>query len=214
MVDEFGQADVIGLSLRNERAQLPDIREHRRRSHQRQEKMARVRLLLFQLNEKSQEISDVHRRADQLIVAADPPITPEYKDDVRKALVDALADTSKHLDSLITDEQKYISELLNLHTAENRLIKRVEEFRSYIDSKVLWTRSAPRLAPGDFWRSGAAVGPGAGLQWLGRLVRLCGGLRVDNGSGDLAAACGGCRHMLQRRSRREVLPLAHRGAAA
>lgn len=157
MVDEFGQADVIGLSLRNERAQLPDIRQLRRRSQQRQEKMARVRLLLFQLNEKSLETSDVHRRADQLIESADPPIAPEYKDDINKALVEALADTRKHLDSLITDEQKYISELLNLQTAENRLIKRVEEFRSYIDSKVLWTRSAPQLAPNDFLRSGRAM---------------------------------------------------------
>ena len=58
---------------------------------------------------------------------------------------------------MITGEQKYISELLHVHTAENRMIKRVEEFRSYIDSKVLWTRSAPRLAPGDFWRSGGVL---------------------------------------------------------
>lgn len=157
MVDEFGQTDVIGLSLRNERAQLPDIREHRRRSQQRQEKMARVRLLVFQLNEKAQEISDVQARADRLIEAADPPVAPEYKDEVHKALVDALTDTRKHLDSLIPDQQKYFNELVKLDTEEIRLIQRAEEFRSYIEGKILWTRSAPQLSTDDIWRGGQAM---------------------------------------------------------
>jgi len=160
MVDEFGQTDVIGLSLRNERAQLPDIREHRSRSRQRQEKMARVRLLMFQLNAKAQEIGDVQARADQLIDAADPPVAPEYKDEVRKALIDALTDNRKLLDLLISDEQKYFNELVKLDTDENRLIQRAEEFRSYIDAKILWTRSAPQLATEDLWRSGKV------LAWL------------------------------------------------
>ena len=157
MVDEVGQTDVIGLFLRNARTQLPDIRQHRLQSRQRQATMTQVKLLQLQLTEKEMEVGDVQARADHLIKSTKPPIAPQYKDEVRKALVEALTDTRKSLNSLDSDEQKYFTDLANLDTDENRLISQAEKFRSYIDEKVLWTRSAPPLAPGDLGRAGRAL---------------------------------------------------------
>jgi len=151
-VKEVGQTDVVGLFLRNERSQLPDLREHRLQSKQRQEKMARAKLLQFQLTEKSKEISDPQTRADQLVQAADPPIAAQYK-----ALVAALTDTRTALNSLTRDEQSFYTELVNLDSDENRLIRRAEEFRSFIDEQILWTRSANPLSPDDLGRAGRAM---------------------------------------------------------
>ncbi len=157
MVKEVGQTDVVGLFLRNERSQLPDIREHRLQSQLRQEKMARAKLLQFQLTEKAMEISDPQSRADSLVRSADPPIAAQYKDEVHKALVAALTDTRKSLDSLIPDEQSYFNELVKLDTDENHLISQAEKFRSYIDEKVLWIRSTNPLSPADIGRTGQAL---------------------------------------------------------
>jgi potassium efflux system protein len=156
-VKEVGQTDVVGLFLRNERSRLPDIREHRLQSKLRQQKMARAKLLLFVLTEKSKEIGDPQSRADALVQAADPPIAPQYKDEVHKALVGALTDTKTSLDSLMPDEEKYFNELGKLDADENRLIRRAEEFRSFIDEQVLWTRSANPLSPDDLGRAGEAL---------------------------------------------------------
>ena len=156
-VKEVGQTDVVGLFLRNERSQLPDLREHRLQSKLRQEKMARAKLLQFQLEEMDREISDPQSRADALMQAADPPIAAQYKDEVHKALVGALTDTKTSLGSLIPDERSYFDELVTLDTDENRLISQAEKFRLYIDEQVLWTRSAFPLAPGDLGRAGLAL---------------------------------------------------------
>ena len=157
MVKEVGQTDVVGLFLRNERPQLPDTRQHRLQSRLRQEKMARAKLLQFQLTEKSKEISDPQTRAGQLVQSADPPIAAQYKDEVHKALVAALTDTLKALDSLIPDQQSFFNELLKLDADENHLIRRAEEFRSYIDEQILWTRSANPLSSDDLGRAGRAL---------------------------------------------------------
>jgi potassium efflux system protein len=156
-VKEIGQTDVVGLFLRSERSQLPDLREHRLQSKLRQKKMARAKLLHFQLTEKSKEIGDPQSRADALVQAAEPPIAPQYKDEVHKALVAALTDTKTSLGSLMPDEENYFNELGKLDADESRLIQKADEFRSYIDEQVLWTRSAPPLALDDLGRTGRAL---------------------------------------------------------
>ena len=158
MVRDVGQTDVIGLFLRNERAQLPDIRELRLHGRRNQETMAKVKLLQFQFTEQEMQVRDVQARADQLIRSAEPPIAPRNRQDVRKALIEALTDTRAKLESLIPDEQSYFIELADLDHDENGLISQAEVFRSYIDEKVLWTRSAPPLSPADLQRAGEALG--------------------------------------------------------
>lgn len=157
LISEVGQSDVIGLFLRTERAQLPDIREHRQRSQQRQERMVEVKLLLFRLEDKRNEIGDVNGRAEQLIASADPPIEPRYVEEVRTRLVKSLSTALQTLDALIRDQEEYFQELTDLELTENQLIQEAERFRSYIDKTVLWTRSAPRLGRGqditDSWRA-------------------------------------------------------------
>jgi len=157
LVRDIGETDAIGLFLRNERVQLPDIRQHRRQSRQRQEKMAEVKVLLFRLTEKQSELTDVEKRADALIQLADPPIEPQYKSEVRTRLIAALTITRETLHSLIADEQTYFRDLVNLEANETSLIHEAEKFRAFIDKTVLWTRSAPRLGVGDLGRTGRAL---------------------------------------------------------
>jgi potassium efflux system protein len=199
-VKEVGQTDVVDLFLRNERSQLPDLREHRLQSKLRQEKMARAKLLQFRLTEKAVEIGDPQGRADNLVQAADPPIAAQYKDEVRKALVAALTDTRKALDSLIPDEQSYFNELVKLDTDENRLISQAEKFRSYIDEQVLWTRSASPLAPGDLGQAGRAMAWFASpANWRALFAALAESIRRSPLWAALAALAIAALLMLRRR---------------
>ena len=161
LVRTLGESDVIGLFLRNEREQIPDIRKHRIQSQQRQQKVVEVNVLLFRLEQKQAEVADPNERADALLQSAQPPIKPRYADEVRTQLVAALTTTRDTLDSLVKDERSYVTELVDLEIDETSLIREAERFRAFIDKTVLWSRSAPRLG-----RSEDITGSGRALAWF------------------------------------------------
>jgi potassium efflux system protein len=158
MVGEAAMTGVIGLYLRNERAQLPNTTEQRLASMARQTELTRAKIEQYRWSEKLAELSDVGARAKALVAQARPPVPPQAVRHVEAALRSSLADTKKYLEPLVLDHEKYFNELVKLDTEENRLIRRSEEFADYIDQRVLWIRSTWPLGSDDAERDVRVAG--------------------------------------------------------
>ena len=149
MVEEVGETDAVGRLLREQRAALPDAREFRRGSAARAEEISRVRTKLFELNEMDAALSDVEKRAQARMDAADPPIPPDERETVLGSVRQALQDRKKLLDSLVADYEKHFDVLVQLGALEKRLVQRAAEFADYIDERVFWIRSTRPVGLAD-----------------------------------------------------------------
>ena len=161
MVEEVGETDAVGQLLREQRAALPDAREFRRYGAARAEEISRVRTKLFELNEMDAALSDVEKRAQSRMDAADPPIPADERQTVLGSVRQALQDRKKLLDSLVADYEKHFDVLVQLGALEKRLVQRSAGFAAYIDERVFWIRSTRPVGPAD------ANECLAGLLWLG-----------------------------------------------
>jgi len=160
MVKEAGSTEAIGLLLRQMRGKLPDPRQQRQRSEERRAEMSQIRLRLFQLDETTSDLTDIESLARNLVAQADPPIPKPRQEDVLSSVRKALQDRKEMLAPLVDGYDAHFRSLVELDTAEKRLISQAARFRGYIDEQVFWMRSTSAIGPADLARSADA------LAWL------------------------------------------------
>ena len=160
MVAEGISADLVAILLRQHRAELPDIRAYRQRAAARRAEISQARLKLMELNELALRCSDVAAQAQRLVASAEPPVPAHRRQDVREQVQEALQDCKQLVEPLIKEYESYANVLLELNTAERKLVAVTEEFADYIGERILWTRSTSPLELSDLVRCAAA------LAWL------------------------------------------------
>lgn len=123
-LDRVGFNDAIGLELRKQLSQLPDVQKLRRQSALRHDMMRDVELkrleyedLLIE-NHPSSEDAELSDPAGQ----------------IKRDYVTSLESLTKNYDT-------YFLGLSELDFSENELIKATTKYRSFIDEHVLWIRS-------------------------------------------------------------------------
>ena len=148
---------TFGMLLRKQQAELPDVRQYRRRSQQRQEEISDVQLRLIELDDRRAALADLDAAARTVMARLKPPPPPAEREEIAATVRQLLQARREALDALIKDYNAYFGKLVDLDAAARTLTAKTSELSGYIDERVLWIRSSSVLAPSDVSRAAEAV---------------------------------------------------------
>lgn len=161
-IAQIGLTDAIGLKLRNERTQLSDDGGLATSLQKRQLEMNRVQLRRIEIEDRLLELVDLKREARRRVNNYLPPVTEREQKVLVAVLSRALQEQKEsYLNELIKAYDIYFEKnLFPVMEAERELSTLLEDYKKFIDTRILWIQSAPPIAASDLNRLGAA------LRWL------------------------------------------------
>jgi len=146
-VEQAGLDEVIGITLRKQRLQLPSEWDLRRKLREVRDEMNRVQLRRAELEDRLLEFVDIdqeaHRRLDQYNQQSGQTISPQQREELLQAVRQALGEKkSQYLSELLRTYDRYFDEtLVPLYNARQNLLQRVREYKDFIDERILWIQS-------------------------------------------------------------------------
>ena len=150
-IEAAGMTDAIGLLLRKQHAELPDLRQLRRSVRARQTAIAQLQLQLIDLREKHDPTRPVADEAKAILDQIESP-SPRVQRRIRKLV----GERREVAQAVITDAEACFNKLFELDLLERELIRKTSQFVDFIDEHVLWIRSAPPLSVADLAAAGEA----------------------------------------------------------
>ncbi|MFT4570018.1 MAG: potassium efflux system protein [Candidatus Binatia bacterium] len=138
-----GFGDTIGLLLRKQRADLPDVERRRAAIRANEALLVELQLELFDLEESRSALYDIDRRVREIAQSAE---TEDQQRSLETGSRVLLARQRSLLDASLSDQEAYLTALVHLDAAERELVSSTIAYRDYIDEHVLWIRSTS-LAP-------------------------------------------------------------------
>lgn len=148
-VDKAGHSTTIGLLLRRERDSLPDVSHCRARLRFIAEENPRIHLSLLDLRDVRASLADLDAEVAQVVDQLKSEIRPDDQQYIKRMVVELLQSRRDMLDKLIGDHNKYIQFLGELEITQQALLDESSKLLTYIDERVLWTRSSEPIGPTD-----------------------------------------------------------------
>ena len=144
-------SEFSGLLLRQQQAELPNLRELRRRNVKRESERSNVLIKNFELNDADARLANLDDLTEQTAVSAGD-LSDEFRTEVR-----TLLDSKREiLEALLKNYEQYSLDLNELDTKEAELIATTESYGDFIAERVLWIRSCAPPQASD-WRAAAAA---------------------------------------------------------
>ncbi len=137
--------DLVGPLMRQQRAELSRLRRYRREYEQTRTNLSRAQLRVNEVDAENDELLDLPRAVAQhldRLAESEPGIDLTGLDKRLEQLLAARLDTVRKLKR---DYDAYVTDLIKLGEAQNRLLTRVGEMSAFIDEHVLWVRSTVPL---------------------------------------------------------------------
>lgn len=175
-IAQIGLTNAIGLKLRNDRKQLPDIDLHKKKIDALNREINRVQLRRIELEDRLLELVDLDYQALRLIQAAKIELSEVDQKNLLKAVYQALdKQKESYLDELITAYDIYFeNKLYPLLAKELEFTALIEEYMEFIDTRILWIQSAPVIQLNGFQHLGGAtawlLNPPSWIQLVSLLV--------------------------------------------
>lgn len=146
--DVASYSDAIGGLLRKQKTELPNTGKFEARAGSRSDEMASTRLETFQYEEELNRLADL----DAVITArlANVPTTSDSLANLTTELTVILKDRRRYLQVLISDCDSLHAELVTLVQAELALVSSTKDFARFINERILWIRSSPKIWRTDF----------------------------------------------------------------
>lgn len=138
-LDIGGLSQALGQVMHEQRRSLPDVSSYQSATKKRERVIAQTGLDLINQQETRTRLSDSDRYAKQLGSKLDPVAYTEIHED----LVSLLEQQSQLLDTTIKLNEDYIRALGELEFTQRKLARLITEYRSYLDQRLLWIRTAP-----------------------------------------------------------------------
>ncbi len=158
-IDATGLNRATGLLLRRQFDEMPAPSVVARRVAITQDELEAVQYQLIELQEERLEAGDVDGVVERLLEEIngnqDPP-----RADLESVARDLALARRDLLDQLVTDASTLFDRLVELNAAERETLVAVEDYRSFIEERILWVRSIA---------TGAVPTPtqlAASLRWL------------------------------------------------
>lgn len=148
-VEIAGTTSSTGLLLRNQRDGLPDSKAFRSRREYIATELPPAHLQLMELRGLRRTISDPVDMANALLANYDQSLAEYDRSEVLDALIRLLSDRRDFLDRAIADQDTFLIDLNELELANEAFEEQTSVMREYLDQRVLWIRSADRLAISD-----------------------------------------------------------------
>ena len=140
-----GLSQALGQVLHEQRRDLPDLGQYRRRARQRSETIAEAGLEDIQLEAERRATQDTAGYiADQLVELA-----PEERDDLTEPMQElVIARRALVRNALVTNEQ-YLRALGELEFQESQVQATADEFDTFLAERLLWVRSKGAIGIGS-----------------------------------------------------------------
>ena len=144
--DRAGLTTAIGILLRNQRGHLPDDSEYIEDRVHAESQMSVLQLEQLPLEDERDDLVDTSAEAEKIANSLEGVAT-DHGVDLSEMTLSLLNDRKKYLDDLLTDYESCIRELAELDVRSRKLLDTTQEYRNYIDERVLWIRSAAFVNP-------------------------------------------------------------------
>lgn len=144
--DRAGLTTAIGILLRNQRGHLPEDAEYIEDRNNAESKMSVLQLEQLPLEDERDDLGDTAAEA-QKIVNNINIIETDDGVDISEMTLSLLNDRKKYLTDLLADYESCIRELAELDVRSRKLLDTIQDYRNYIDERVLWIRSAAFVSP-------------------------------------------------------------------
>ncbi len=146
-VEAVGLADSVGVLLRRQRAEAPDVGMYRRFIRMRQEQIGAVQLQQIKLREQRQSLTDVDARVEEALASIEGQIAAKDRREVEQLLRQLFTTQRKYMDALIEDYETYFQKLVDFDARQQELIDRTEDLLAFIDERILWVPSGKAVQP-------------------------------------------------------------------
>ncbi|MCP5243821.1 MAG: mechanosensitive ion channel [Burkholderiales bacterium] len=158
-INQTGLTNAIGLRLRNDRKQLPDIGMHEKKVKSYSMEINQVQLRRIELEDRLLELVDLDLEASRLIADAKIELPEPDHSRLQKAVYQALnRQKDDYLDELINAYDVYFeTKLYPILESELKFIDLIKEYKAFIDTRILWIQSAPMIQLQDIQHLGAAT---------------------------------------------------------
>jgi potassium efflux system protein len=157
---QSGVTESVGNLLREQREELPDLRELRKQSQTIRESLYDIRSDEFTTDEMLEDFADFEARVERErrdLEQHNPSDRVQQLEPRVRSLLDARQRT---LEDLRRNYRLYLNHLVMLNIQQDSLIRLVDEYTQYINERVLWIRSIPPVELADV----RAIPQG--LRWL------------------------------------------------
>ncbi len=161
-VEAAGLTHSMGLLLRRQLSNLPDLRTHRKAASARQREISDVQVQLIELTEERTKLADIELLIRDIMREIDPATPGSKREAIESAIRELLKTRRDYSDSLINDYNSYFVKLVDTDAEERRLIEETKRFSEYIGQRVLWIPSSAYPRFSDFSKMWEAV------RWMGR----------------------------------------------
>jgi len=140
-VEAVGLADSVGVLLRQQRADAPDIGMYRRFIRMRKERIGDVQLQQIRLREQRQALGDIDTLVERALATVDEPITPAERAQLEGLLRQLFETQRRYMDALLEDYETYFQKLVDFDARQRELIDRTQNLLDFIDERILWIPS-------------------------------------------------------------------------
>ncbi|MFK8113839.1 MAG: mechanosensitive ion channel domain-containing protein [Rubripirellula sp.] len=140
-VQHAGATTSTGILLRKHRGDLPEESEFAKRADFVEQEMPKVHLQLMEMKQARRELADPDEAAAKIMLTVEQSLAEYDHQQVLDVVKRLVSDRRDFLDKAIPDQNKYLQDLNELDLANKSLDDQVDEFRLYLDQRVLWMRS-------------------------------------------------------------------------
>ena len=144
-VNSVGLVASVGAMLRGQRKMMPSATTLRASARARQQKEGEAQLRIFDLDDEMTRLVDLEAATQRelSLLSADAGTVLSQQD--RAAAKQLLENRRVVVGELYRSQQSYFETLTSISIIEEQLARLAEEFRNYIEERVLWIRSHPAL---------------------------------------------------------------------
>jgi potassium efflux system protein len=139
--EEARFSPAIGLLLRSQQADLPDTSAYLQRAAEREERQAEINLELLQWETERRRLQNADDTVAGYIDGIRGDLGLAEQLDVREELEDVFRSRLALYADLVSQSRSQLGRLAALQSAEEGLIRVVEDQRTFIAEHVLWVRS-------------------------------------------------------------------------
>ncbi len=136
-----GFSDAVGLILRKERAELPDVDAVSSRILARRSAIAESQFALLTLEDLREGLPALETQVDNILAEQEKTRGKLERVHLEASAREVLKTRGDYLDDLIRDYNSYFGVLVDLDARERQLVDVASGYRAFLDEHVLWIRS-------------------------------------------------------------------------
>ncbi|MCA9020353.1 MAG: hypothetical protein KDA74_09445, partial [Planctomycetaceae bacterium] len=144
--ESIGLTGPIGLMLRSQQANLPDIEKSKQDIEKYSKTIDLVNLKQFELDEAWTDFPTVDEQFDIIRDSSPRELTEEEELNLKNVIQETLSKQKEYLDTLIRSNKSYFTKLLDIYTTEKQLVKETETYADYIQERIFWIKSSPPIS--------------------------------------------------------------------